>query len=70
MRPERAKALFVLLLSTLLRLQRDRQLHEITQGAATLYPGLCAFALTAHNAYGIRVITPRLAPKARSILPF
>ena len=43
---------------------------DIIQGAATLYPGLCAFALTAHNAYGIRVITPRLAPKARSILPF
>ena len=42
----------------------------IAQGAAALYPGLCAFALTAHNAYGIRVITPRLVPKARSILPF
>ena len=32
-------------LSTLLRLQRDHHLHEITQGVATLYPGLCAFAL-------------------------
>ena len=47
MRPERAKALYVLLLSTLLRLQRDHHLHEITQGVATLYPGLCAFALSA-----------------------
>ena len=32
-------------LSTLLRLQRDHHLYEITQGVATLYPGLCAFAL-------------------------
>ena len=44
-----AKTLFVLLLSTLLRLQRDHHLHEITQGVATLYPGLCAFALTARQ---------------------
>ena len=38
-----------LLLSTLLRLQRDHHQHEITQGAAALYPGLCAFALTARQ---------------------
>ena len=31
----------------LLPFQGDHHLHEITQGAATLYPGLCAFALTA-----------------------
>ena len=47
MRAVSAKALYILLLSTLLRLQRVIILHEITQGAATLYPGLCAFALTA-----------------------
>ena len=39
----------ILLLSTLLRLQRDHHRHEITQGAAALYPGLCAFALTARQ---------------------
>ena len=49
MRPAGAKALYVLLLSTLLRLQRDHHPHNITQGAATLYPGLCAFALTARE---------------------
>ena len=49
MRPERAKALYVLLLSTLLRLQREHHLHEVTQGVATLYPGLCAFALSARQ---------------------
>ena len=47
MRAVSAKALYVLLLSTLLRLQRDHHLHQITQGVATLYPGLCASALTA-----------------------
>ena len=31
----------------LLPFQGDHHLHEITQGAAALYPGLCAFALTA-----------------------
>ena len=45
-------------LSTLLRLQRDNYLNEITQGAATLYPGLCAFALSA-----------RQLPMARYCLP-
>ena len=50
--------------------KKGKAQKHIAQGVATLYPGLCAFALTAHNAYGIRVITPRLAPKARSILPF
>ena len=35
-----AKALNILLLSTLLRFQRAHHLHEITQGVATLYPGL------------------------------
>ena len=49
MRAVSAKALYILLLSTLLRLQRVIILHEITQGAATLYPGLCAFALTARQ---------------------
>ena len=36
------KSVIILLLSTLLRLQRDHHLHQITQGVATLYPGLCA----------------------------
>ena len=49
MRPERAKALSVLLVSMLLPFQGDHQLHAITQGVATLYPGLCAFALTARR---------------------
>ena len=44
-----AKALCILLLSTLLRLQRDHHLYEIAQGVATLYPGLCTFALTARQ---------------------
>ena len=39
MRAVSAKALFVLLLSTLLRLQRDHHLHETTQGVATLTLG-------------------------------
>ena len=47
MRAVSAKALYILLLSTLLRLQRGHHLHEIAQGVAALYPGLCAFALTA-----------------------
>ena len=38
----KTKAQNILLLSTLLRFQRDNYLHEITQGVATLYPGLCA----------------------------
>ena len=42
-----AKALFVLLLSTLLRLQRALTMSPYTQGAAALYPGLCASAPTA-----------------------
>ena len=46
MRAVSAKALYILLLSTLLRLQCDHHLHEIAQGVATLYPGLCASALT------------------------
>ena len=44
MRPERAKALNVLLLSMLLPLQGDHHPHEITQGVASLCPGLCASA--------------------------
>ena len=47
MRAVSAKALYVLLLSMLLPLLGDNHLHKITQGAATLYLGLCAFALTA-----------------------
>ena len=47
MRAVSAKALNVLLMSTLLRLQRNNYRHENTQGAATLYPGLCTSALTA-----------------------
>ena len=47
MRAESAKALYILLLYMLLPFQGDHHLHEITQGAAALYPGLCAFALTA-----------------------
>ena len=31
----------------LLPFQGDHHMHEITQGAAALYSGLCAFALTA-----------------------
>ena len=42
MRAVSAKALNIQLLSTLLHFQRDQHLHEITQGVATLYPGLCA----------------------------
>ena len=53
MRAVSAKALFVLLLSTLLHLQRAYQLHQITQGVATLYPGLCASALTARAGHSI-----------------
>ena len=30
-----------------MRLQRNNYRHENTQGAATLYPGLCTSALTA-----------------------
>ena len=47
MRAVSAKALSVLLLSMLLRLQRDHHPHAITQGVATLYPGLCASVLAA-----------------------
>ena len=57
MRAVSAKALYILLLYMLLPfafpfsrrplVQGDHHLHEITQGAAALYPGLCAFALTA-----------------------
>ena len=36
-----------------MRLQRNNYRHENTQGAATLYPGLCASALTARTDYGI-----------------
>ena len=43
------KSVIILLLSTLLRLQRDHNLHKITQGVAALYPGLCAFAFTARQ---------------------
>ena len=50
MRAVSAKALYILLLSTLLRLQRDHHLYEIAQGVATLYPGLCSSALTARAA--------------------
>ena len=53
MRPERAKALFILLLSTLLRLQRAGTTTHYTQGAATLYPGLCSSALTARAGHCI-----------------
>ena len=49
MRAVGAKALYVLLLYMLLPFQGDHHLHEITQGAAALYPGLCAFALTARQ---------------------
>ena len=34
---------------TLLRLQRAGTTTHYTQGVATLYPGLCAFALTARQ---------------------
>ena len=39
---------------TLLRLQRAGTTPHYTQGAATLYPGLCASALTARTAYVTR----------------
>ena len=49
MRAVSAEALYVLLLSTLLPFQGDNHPHVITQGVATLYPGLCSFAPTARN---------------------
>ena len=42
MRAVSAKALYVLLLYMLLPFQGDNHPHDITQGVATLYPGLCA----------------------------
>ena len=39
---------------TLLRLQRAGTIPHYTPGAATLYPGLCAAALTARTAYVTR----------------
>ena len=53
MRAVSAKALFVQLLSTLLRLQRAWTMSTYTQGAATLYPGLCASALTARAGHSM-----------------
>ena len=53
MRAVSAKALFVLLLSTLLRLQRAWTMSHYTQGAAALYPGLCSSALTARAGHSI-----------------
>ena len=47
MRAVSAKALSVQRMSMFLRLQRNNYRHENTQGAATLYPGLYASALTA-----------------------
>ena len=47
MRAVSAKALSVQRMSMFLRCKRNNYRHENTQGAATLYPGLCAFALTA-----------------------
>ena len=57
MRAVSAKALYILLLYMLLPfafpfsrrplVQGDHHMHEITQGVALLYPGLCAFALSA-----------------------
>ena len=49
MRAVSAKALYVLLLYMLLPFQGDNHPHDITQGVATLYPGLCSFAPTARN---------------------
>ena len=43
----------------LLPFQGDHHLHEITQGAAALYPGLCSSALTARAGqcvFGERVV--------------
>ena len=63
MRAVSAKALYILLLYMLLPfafpfsrrplVQGDHHMHEITQGAAALYPGLCAFALTARLNEGL-----------------
>ena len=53
MRAVSAKALYILLLYMLLPFQGDHHLHEITQGAAALYPGLCVFALTARLNEGL-----------------
>ena len=47
MRAVSAKALYILLLYMLLPFQGDHHMHEITQGAAALYPGLYSSALTA-----------------------
>ena len=74
MRAVSAKALYILLLYMLLPfafpfsrrplVQGDHHLHEITQGAAALYPGLCAFALTA------RMDNVHLHPGCRCALPW
>ena len=45
MRDVSAKALSVKRMSMFLRCKRNNYRHENTQGVATLYPGLCAFAL-------------------------
>ena len=63
MRAVSAKALYVLLLYMLLPFQGDNHPHDITQGVATLYPGLCAFAPTARpsptcNSPGYRYALP------------
>ena len=47
MRDVSAKALSVKRMSMFLRCKRNNYRHENTQGAATLYPGLCTSALTA-----------------------
>ena len=71
MRTVSAKALYVRLLSTLLRFQRDHHLHEITQGVATLYPGLCAFALCLSFAFPFSrrpLVQPATFGSARQLL--
>ena len=58
---------------TLLRLQRAGTTPHYTQGAATLYPGLCASALTARTASVTRfyitcIVIPRFA-QGSPVLP-
>ena len=62
MRAVSAKALYILLLYMLLPFLGDHHLHEITQGAAALYPGLCAFALTARQLQNERYFTGKPFP--------
>ena len=69
----RAKASIMAGQLTLFRLQRAGTTPHYTQGAATLYPGLCASALTARTASVTRfyitcIVIPRFA-QGTPVLP-